>query len=429
MEKRNPPRQQQGLQSRAGESGEEAVVGGGGNGADNDSQQVTPTRETGTTSRIQEEEVIEVEPVLDITVKVLHQHCVEDAKRFFTIPALKKAKIAKYNDIGKMKTTDGRRLNEAFFVIGVLYRITHVKHDAAEIKESYSNKKPKRDYNRMLFFGTPCGDTFSVILQNTQASNSALRYCRNNKICVGRPFALYEPKKREGNGVKQDQRTLILTAPLIPLSLTFVKYLPTVTPPRPMEGEELFFVMRSRQLDEIKLPRISGAKLKSKYTMDKACCNGYLCDRQTVFQTNQHCGCLQVDRNVSGIVMEYDVEFCDDAENEEEKFQFVQGQRSLRTTQIFVSSLEDGNMSTNTSEMERDLSLRESVDDMVQFVEDNGGFTMMGYKSVGGVNSGIDGAPKNDSEMVTYHVVYLYPTKTSLPYSAEMKSRMFTCGS
>ena len=364
-----------------------------------------------------------------ITVPMLFENCCDEAKCVFSPLLVQRGKVVQLHEVGKV--VNGKRINSEFFVVAVLYRITHVKHDAPEAKEMYPSKKPKRDYNRMLFFGLPNGETFTAILQSSLDANVAMKHCRNYSICVGRPFALYEPRIRQGNGVRKEQVTVLLTSPIIPMKLSFVKYLPLVVDvnARPNEGEERFFLVRSLEYKGARYPKLSAVKVKSKDSCDKACCNGYMCDRQVPFQVNQCCGCFQVHRNISGIVLEYDVDFCEpmfhsDGSLVSVELQYVEGQRSFRTTKLLLASPEDLNVGNTMNDTEKNILVNEKVEELVDFVNENGGFTVMGYKSIGAVNSGIDGV-KNDSELTTYHVVYLYPTRVELVDTEAFKQLQF----
>ena len=359
-----------------------------------------------------------------ITVKTLSEHCVDLARPSFTDTMLERCVIVEPSEINK-RLPGGKRLNCGFFVLGVLYRITHVRHDASEAKESAYSKKPRRDYNRILYFGTRTGDTFSVILQSAVDSNSALKHCRRS-IGIGRVFALYEPRLRDGAGIKLDQRVLVLTSPLFPMKLSLNKHLPTITPERPNSGQESFFLVRSTvaMLDAIQLPAICGAWLKTKHSQSKACCNGLLCDRQITYRPNQECGCLHYDRGISGIVLEYDLDFVDTEDRRNVDVILVKGQRSFRTTQLFVACPELLNQCSSISETERDFLLRDAIEKCSVYINQNGGFTVMGVKTVGSVNSGQDGI-KNESESVTYHVVYLYPTDINITAKAEYKKLQY----
>jgi hypothetical protein len=216
--------------------------------------------------------------------------------------------------------------------------------------------------------------------------------------------------------VKFNQPIVKIDVPLFPLEVTFVRYFPTTLDSKRFAGEEKFFTIHNAKVSVV------GATMITKCNVEAPSCNGTLCDRQMVFAVNQNCGCMHVEKGKSGFVLKYTV-FFEYVESERREKLIVKDQRSLRTTQLFINNPEDCNRGHNAY-LVGNIKLRECIQKCTEYINANGGFTVMGSKVLG-ESSQEESNIKTTSEELTYHVVYLYPTDTDIPSRTEYKKLMY----
>ena len=160
--------------------------------------------------------------------------------------------------------------------------------------------------------------------------------------------------------------------------------------------------------------RVQGATLEL-YTF--ACvpgmCSGYFCDRQRVKELNtikKGCGCYQTGRN-SSIVLKFDMQA-----SYNEKCLDITDFSSVKFQEIFISGAIPVSCGVETFGVttENYNELFDCVEEIIDFVNDNGGWTLLGWSKRGHIND--DSAESSDREKiesaeVTHHVVRIYPTK------------------
>jgi hypothetical protein len=71
-------------------------------------------------------------------------------------------------------------------------------------------------------------------------------------------------------------------------------------------------------------------------------------------------------------------------------------------------------------------NLRNAMKKLHKYVNDCGGYTILGYTQLGESTDVSDKLMKVDSLYPTIHLVYLHPTDLNLPITAEYKKLMFT---
>jgi hypothetical protein len=71
-------------------------------------------------------------------------------------------------------------------------------------------------------------------------------------------------------------------------------------------------------------------------------------------------------------------------------------------------------------------NLRKSMKKLHKYVNDRGGYTILGYTQLGESTDVSNKLMRVDSLYPTIHLVYLHPTDLNLPITAEYKKLMFT---
>ena len=146
-------------------------------------------------------------------------------------------------------------------------------------------------------------------------------------------------------------------------------------------------------------------------------CLGIQCDRQ---KGKAGCSC-QHSTNHTSSVYEFDIEFPvplsvyhadpDDDPNVRNTTTVV-GFRSLRTTKLFFKNYETycSRHTTRDQECNR-IRIREMFDDMVDFINISGGWTVVGWFMMGSViDAATNSTDKIQNNEITIHISYLYPT-------------------
>jgi hypothetical protein len=312
-----------------------------------------------------------------------------------------------------------------YFVVAVLYKIVHYKHDVSENMDRFA-KKPRREYNRMLFFGIPYGrgETFTVVLHSNEESVNTFQYCREDTIVVGRPFALFEPSVKPRVVLQEDQKVIELSVPLLPFGLHLCETFSDMTE-NVYAGTDRFFVRKNQQV------HVKRVMVRGRNDIMRACCSGHMCDRQHLYGPNQECGCLSVNRKISGLVMELYVTaqlpLCspipkdqgNKVNKEDRKGRTTVAFRSLRTTKLFMKNFKE-------MPLKDIFVLRKAVDKCVEYINrqtKEEGFTVMGVVTRGKTKGDEGHATANDP---TYHLVYLFPSNVEVAWREEYLSLQYT---
>ena len=148
-------------------------------------------------------------------------------------------------------------------------------------------------------------------------------------------------------------------------------------------------------------------------------CLGIQCDRQ---KGKSGCSC-QHSTNHTSSVYEIDLEFPippsinradhDTILDDEPNTTTVIGFRSLKTTKLFFKNYENYCTRHTTADQERNrLQIRLKFENMVQHINDNGGWTIVGWFMMGSVvDAASNAADKIQNNEITIHISYLYPTE------------------
>lgn len=175
-------------------------------------------------------------------------------------------------------------------------------------------------------------------------------------------------------------------------------------------GETNYFILTNKDIT-----------LHCVHVCPEQTCLGIQCDRQ---KGKSGCSCQHSTSHTSS-VYEIDLEFPIPSsinpvdhdsifalDNAVTSTTTVLGFRSLRTTKLFFQNYENYCTNHTTSDQERNrLTLRQKFDEMVEHINDNGGWTIVGWFMMGSVvDAATNATDKIQNNEITIHISYLYPT-------------------
>ena len=197
---------------------------------------------------------------------------------------------------------------ENYILVGLLYKILHVNHDKTDMtnKTFYSQKKQKKNYNRMFMFGSFDGTCFCVIAKNEKRAKAMMNVCTGNSIGVGQPFILIKPKQVPWQYLRRDMPVLEISLPFLPLQTNITPLLSQQEIRAPNQAEETtFFFLHNVEA------RFVCCEIRGKGDVEPPSCSGLLCDRKEAEKICHACGCFNNPMlgNVSPIVLEYSLVF------------------------------------------------------------------------------------------------------------------------
>jgi hypothetical protein len=238
---------------------------------------------------------------------------------------------------------------------------------------------------------------------------------------VNRPGALETTLGTSGSvGVLNSKKS----KNVFPVKGDLNRMIPQVPLVRPLAGDTRYFCYH-KCLD-----------LEIGSSMIQNSCGGKLCDRQSVVTgstgISQGCGCLyKKDKCMQ--VTEHVIKFPVSMEFSQNGHVTVNDFRSRRFDELFMA---DNCLSAmNSSNLFHFQVLREYVKKVVQFINMNGGWTIIGWLRTGSVADASDGvnASKDVENIASLevipHVIFLYPTKLhDFEQKSEFKALLLTTG-
>ena len=146
-------------------------------------------------------------------------------------------------------------------------------------------------------------------------------------------------------------------------------------------------------------------------------CTGYFCDRQLSRENFLNpniirCGCFQVDRNTAPFVIQFDIAISCPPDFEQSGKTYIANFRSHRTSMLFITK--ETLKSVNKSSTSHLSLLRTAVENIVTYVNRNGGWSYIGWLRTGIVHD-ISESQNTTAENLAStsqspHLSYLYPT-------------------
>ena len=162
-------------------------------------------------------------------------------------------------------------------------------------------------------------------------------------------------------------------------------------------------------------------KVLSSYVVETGC-GGYFCDKQRANELKARtdikntCGCFAVLSQRSGLAVSHSmkVEKADD-ENPIRHSNFS----STKFKRLYMNGPLQGNIKEQTFEGTNTyMDLKDSIKDVVQFINDNGGFTILGWYRRGIITdklmAGITEETYTTEGDITFHIVSVSPTNKNL---------------
>jgi len=279
------------------------------------------------------------------------------------------------------------------------------KNSSGARKMSSEGRNSSMKYDRMALFAdlkSSTGACFIIIFRNAADSHAAFRYSLTSG--VGQVFCIEEPKPIVNFlGDTMSVAVVENRKYLCPVSNHMKQILPTVPLKTPIAGATSFFSYHKIKI-AISCVIISDAK-----------CTGTFCDRQEHLTSTQMCGCFHTSKYASGGVLTMDVTF-----STEDETHIVQDFRSLRTSNLFLedNSVWDRLGKISHVDSDADDFIREACKNFVTYVNDNGGWTLLGWLRTGTTSdsSNSSGEVVNIASQTTSpHLAYVYPTALDLP--------------
>lgn len=307
-----------------------------------------------------------------------------------------------------LKDVISNKLNEDFVLVGMLYRITHVRHDSQVVELTPYAKRQKvghGSYNRIFQFGGTDGSVFCCIFKDEATARIASMTCKE-RIGIGQWFAFVEPKFDKGATLKTDQPVLECPEQMLTLNDRFVNVIPNRPAVPPQEAkEERFFFYHNYDV------ALAGVALRGKGDVYKPACGGYLCDRSGDFKMNSACGCFDIPTagKISSVVLEYRVVL-----DLPELDGGINSERSWRTTMAFVDAPETLGLMQPFERIQKRTQLRRAIKNCCNYIKTHGKFTVAGTMMRGEIVDQSDTNSRVASGHPTYHLCYLMPSNLDL---------------
>jgi hypothetical protein len=281
---------------------------------------------------------------------------------------------------------------------------------------------PSGTYDRLCIFAdlSDPPHCFAVILNNPNQSDSFFLYCKA-EIAPGRVFYIFEPdfvNRTCGDHSSSSLPIVWSQHPLLPLKHDPKRHIPfhaVMMPTRVLD--HVYFTLHNLKIS-VQRPIID---------IKDACCKGQMCDRQLVLDRGQSCGCYFDKFTQNPIVVDMNVSLpVSKSINENGKF-IVEHFRSLRTTLLFVENLSDFSRTESKILQDKFHELRQSIQKMVEIVNDANGWTIFGWFRQGEVADSSTQGEKVANEETTIHISMLVPSELDDLKLPEFKQERIKC--
>ena len=156
-------------------------------------------------------------------------------------------------------------------------------------------------------------------------------------------------------------------------------------------------------------------------------CSGLFCDRQRaveILRGNRACGCYMMQTRVGNVVLVHDVDVSKNGERivTMEDFSSIEFSK-LYLKKFFNSSIRFNQLDYNDTY----FSIQKVADDIVKYINENGGFTVIGWYKRGEINDISNEESQNEVESsdIGYHIVSIVPTNRLIVDRTEFNSMKF----
>ena len=316
-------------------------------------------------------------------------------------------------------------------VLGVLLKILHSTASENSDRQyryngqmSYVSKGNARQrqvgaryYDRMLTFGDILdpGKCFVIILDHYQDTVKLLRYCKKSMEGVGNIFIITEPNPvvdylGESTSVPIIQGINMF----IPINNPLSTILPTIPPIIPDADHTMYFTLHNNSI------------CCNRTTLQQASCTGYFCDRQSQPSPTQKCGCIYMATRGLDHVLVTDIIFCVPPSFQQNERSTVLHFRSWKFSKIFIPN---DNIWPRLHADNHEQLLRQSVKNITDFVNRNGGWTIVGWIRCGHVadhSTDTTTTPTLQSRIPRLHISYIYPTNNAIIHDQNLQQHQIT---
>lgn len=285
-------------------------------------------------------------------------------------------------------------------------------YERSNFQSLYMTKRQKlvntAPYDRLMICGdlTDGGNCFAMIWPDAEEGR---KRCFNisGGISLGNIIYIGEPKKQDstlGSSMPIVKSVWRVIPIMFNATTEISAVLPQVRLVIPKEsGEHRYFVYHNLKVE------IFGFRL----AYEDVSCAGRFCDRAFPRIANVHCGCFQPSASLNPTVGEFNVNvvFPDRTTYEGDNETTIQDFRSLRTTELFFENLEDFASQENLIIEQRTAQMRAKIAGMNAYINENGGWTVVGWFRRGDVTDASTEDAKVEAESVTLHISTLIPSK------------------
>lgn len=300
-----------------------------------------------------------------------------------------------------------------------LYRVTHFNHDNVHDQSSIyvrMQKKVRKNYDGIFSFGDPQGGTFVVVSTHHIQSKAYMKY-KSVDCAIGVPFAIINPTIT-GGVMRTDMFIVETSQPFIPLRQDITQRIPRCPPIDPTVQETTFFMLENQQL------KVQGQTLIGKGDIIPTSCAGLFCDRMHRFKSqNEACGCFHraTTGNTSAIVLEMKIDVVPYDTRLHSDYH-----RSFRFTQLLMTNIEALSQSAKDDRDDYKLLCIDRVRNCIDYINNHGGFTLLGTITRGSQQDASGNAPGNqgnsiEAQNTKTHFCYIYPTRRFIAERDEYK--------
>ena len=335
---------------------------------------------------------------------------------------------------------DAFQNNRSFIEIQLMRIISPVNISGNQGAYIYSNRNRNRNngsqtnYTRLFLGRVHASNEGSklVYIMETRTQNRDLwkmnvEHRDDGKLTIGTVFRMLAPRPVESFMVG-DIPLLVTKFPVIIMSVPH--HFPRVSVDYQIQGNSAFaFVMRGMKL------KVGGL------TPIATSCSGLFCDRQRVDDwngTERGCGCYAMHHRRSSIALQFDIAIMNDLDGEQvismNSFSSNRFSKLFLTESISPSVLLQQLQFTNEF-----FALEDKVIEMVNYINENGGFTVIGWYKRGVINdrslvsgnsNGASSNQTNDNVMVdngevNFHVTNLIPDSALVEDSEAFQALKF----
>jgi hypothetical protein len=334
---------------------------------------------------------------------------------------------------------DAKQDNSTYIDLQLLRIISPVNIAGSSGAYNYSKNKNNRrgtqtNYTRLFLVRSHSkeeGDKLAYIME-TRTENKSLwthnvELRDNGMLTIGAIFRMLAPR---------------------PIENLMVGDIPLLVTKFPVRMMKPIYMYRSIDVD----PQIGGNN-SFAFTLNNACievdglspimtsCSGLLCDRQRVDDWNgseRGCGCYSMHHRRSNLAFQHDLKITTQDGN---RFLKMNGFSSNKFSKLYLSNtLSPSVVLQHLQFTDEFFSLEDCIQDVLNYIHDNGGFTIIGWYKRGEINDRslvTDGTNQNNnynnndenvrvgSGTVSYHVTQILPTVCGLLNCDVLRSKKF----